>query len=721
MRKQIVLLLLFAGFISSLTGQDQKFTLEEIWSGTFSTRGMNALRSMNNGKQYTILNFDRTNSSTTIDKYDYKTLQKVETIVSSANLSEIPRFSSYTFSDDESKLILATEVERIYRRSRLGKYYVYDIKTKTLTPVSGNKIQEPTLSPNAGKVAYVFENNIYIKDLNSGATEQITNDGEKNKTINGITDWVYEEEYSFVRAFQWNKTGTHIAFIKFYEADVPEFSMDMYGTELYPTQHVFKYPKAGEANAEVSLHIYDVNNKQTKQLNNLNAYYIPRIKWTNDADILSIQKMNRHQNNLDLIFYNVKTDNTTVVLNEQDKAYIDITNDLTFLNNNSFIWTSEKDGYNHIYHYDKTGKLINQVTKGNWEVTAYYGYDKITKRIFYQSVENGSVNRDVYAIRLNGKRKQRLSEGEGQHRASFSSDFSYYINTFSNTTTPYKYTLHSAKDGKNLREIVNNDAVSEKLKAYDTGQKEFSTINVNGYELNMWMIKPPDFDPNKKYPLFMYQYSGPGSQQVSNRWAGINDYWYQMLAQQGYIIACVDGRGTGFKGADFKKITYLNLVKYETEDQIAAAKKLGALPYIDENRIGIWGWSYGGHMATNCLLKGNDVFKMAIAVAPVTSWRFYDTIYTERYMRTPQENPAGYDDNSPFNYPELLKGKFLIIHGSGDDNVHVQNTMRMVEALIQANKQFDWAIYPDKNHGIYGGNTRLQLYTKMTNFIKENL
>lgn len=721
MRRQFIFVLLFIGLISGLVGQNQKFTLEKIWSGAFSTKGMNALHSMNNGKQYTVLDFDRQNGSTTIDKYDYKTLQKMETIVSSADLSGLSRFSSYVFSDDETKLILATQVESVYRYSRLGIYYVYDIKTQTLTPIADTKIQEPTFSPDGSKVAYVFENNIYIKDMNSGTVTQVTDDGKKNEIINGVTDWVYEEEFAFVKAFQWNKTGTHIAFIKFYEAKVPEFSMDVYGNELYPTQHVFKYPKAGEDNAEVSLHIYSVNDSETKKIDRLNAYYIPRIKWTNDADILSIQKINRHQNNLDLVFYNTKTADLKVVLNEKDKAYITITNNLTFLEDNSFIWTSEKDGYNHIYHYDKNGKLINQVTKGNWEITAYYGYDKKTKRIFYQSVENGSVNRDIYAIRLNGKRKQRLSREEGMHSASFSTNFSYYINTFSNISTPYTYTLHNAKDGKKIKEIVNNNTVLDQLKTYETGQKELSTITINGYELNMWMLKPADFDPNKKYPLLMYQYSGPGSQQVANRWGGINDYWYQMLAQQGYIIACVDGRGTGFKGADFKKITYLNLVKYETEDQIAAAKKLGALPYIDENRIGIWGWSYGGHMSTNCLLKGNDVFKMAIAVAPVTSWRFYDTIYTERYMRTPQENPDGYDDNSPFNYPELLKGKYLLIHGSGDDNVHVQHTMRMAEALIRANKQFEWAIYPDKNHGIYGGNTRLHLYTKMTNFIKENL
>ena len=714
-------LLLFTGFLGSLIAQGQKITLEEIWNGTFRTDGMNVLHSMDNGTQYTILNFDRASSAATIDKYDYKTLEKVETIVSSADISEIQAFSSYTFSEDESKVLLATDLERLYRHSRLGKYYVYDIKTKALIPVADTKIQEPAFSPDGSKVAYVFENNLYIKDLGSGAVKQVTQDGEKNKIINGVTDWVYEEEFGFVRAFQWNKTGTHIVFLKFYEANVPEFSMDMYGVELYPGRHIFKYPKAGEENAEVSLHIYDIANEKTQQAEGINAYYIPRIKWTQDADVLSLQKMNRHQNDLELIFYNIKTGKATTVLHEKDKAYIDITDNLTFLEDNSFLWTSEKDGYNHIYHYNSNGKLINQVTQGNREVTDFYGYDKKTKRVFYQSVENGAVNKDLYAVRLNGKKKQRLSEGEGTHHADFSADFSYYINTFSNIVIPYRYTLHSAKDGKQIKEIVNNNALLQTLKKYEIAPKELSTINVNGHELNMWMIKPANFDPAKKYPLFMYQYSGPGSQEVANRWMSGNDYWYQMLAQQGYIIACVDGRGTGYKGADFKKMTYKELGKYEVEDQIAAAKKLGALPYIDENRIGIWGWSYGAFMATNCLLQGNDVFKMAIAVAPVSSWRFYDTIYTERYMQTPQENPGGYDDNSPISHVEKLKGAYLIVHGSGDDNVHVQNTMRMIEALIQANKQFDWAIYPDKNHGIYGGNTRLHLYTKMTNFIKENL
>jgi dipeptidyl-peptidase-4 len=391
------------------------------------------------------------------------------------------------------------------------------------------------------------------------------------------------------------------------------------------------------------------------------------------------------------------------------------------LADDSFIWTSEKDGWNHIYLYDSEGNLMNQITDGIWEVTKYYGYDQNEDKIYYQSTENGSINRGVYSVESNGKKKKALAVETGTNSASFSSDFTYFINNYSSATTPPRYTLHTALTGKKEKNILDNTNLALQLEGYEISPKEFSTITINGNDLNMYMIKPANFDETKEYPLFMYQYSGPGSQNVSNSWMGANDYWHQMLVSQGYVVACVDGRGTGFKGNDFKKVTYLNLVKYETEDQIAAAKKLSELPYIDANRTGIWGWSFGGHMSTNCLLKGNDVFEMAIAVAPVTSWRFYDTIYTERFMRTPEENPSGYDDNSPFNYPELLKGDYLLIHGSGDDNVHVQNTMRMVEALIQANKQFEWGIYPDKNHGIYGGNTRIHLFNKITDFVKAKL
>ncbi|MAU71772.1 MAG: S9 family peptidase [Pseudozobellia sp.] len=719
MQKYISVLFFLMVFMA--IGQKKQITVEGVFANEFRTEGLDALRSMKNGKQYTVLNRDYKTGRTTIDKYDYTTQKKVETIVDSQNLDALKEFSAYEFNEDESKILLATEIDPIYRHSFLANYYIYDVKTKSVIKVSEGKIQEPSLSPNGTKVAYVRDNNLYIFDLNSETTEQVTTDGVKNKIINGITDWVYEEEFAFVRAFAWNADGSKIAFLRFDEEKVPQFSMDVFGTGLYPTQEVFKYPKAGEDNAEVTLHMLDVASGDISKVDLGNPYYIPRIKWMNNANYLSVQTINRHQNHLKLLSVNAKDNSVNVLLEEKDDAYIDITDNLTFLADDSFIWTSETDGYNHIYLYDQDGNLMNQVTKGPWEVTNYYGYDQNEDRVYYQSTENGSINRGVYSVASNGKNKKALATEEGTNSAAFSADFTYFILTYSNATTPPIYTLHKALNGKEIKEIKNNDSLIDKLKGYELSAKEFSTIQINGNELNMYMIKPKDFDPSKKYPLLMYQYSGPGSQQVSNSWMGYRDYWHQQLASEGYVIACVDGRGTGFKGADFKKSTYLNLVKYETEDQIAAAKKLSELSFIDENRTGIWGWSFGGHMATNSLLKGSEVFETAIAVAPVTSWRFYDTIYTERFMRTPQENPDGYDDNSPLNYPELLQGDFLLIHGSGDDNVHAQHSMRMAEALIQANKQFDWAIYPDKNHGIYGGNTRVHLFNKMTNFLNENL
>lgn len=723
MKSNHVLTALLFFLIGAVTAQNKQFTLEEIWSGAFRTSFLDDLHSMKDGEHYTVLNYDRNTRTTSVDKYSYKTSKKVATLVNSGDLNGLRYFEGYSFNDDESKILLSTNVQPIYRHSTLAKYFIYDIKGKTLEEVDGGEIQEPLLSPDNKRIAYVKARNIVIKDLGQEDGYEITSDGGDRGIINGITDWVYEEEFAFVRAFDWNKDGTKLAYIKFDESEVNEFSMDVYGKDLYPSQYQFKYPKAGEDNAKVSLHIYDLNTKKTATiaLGDYEDFYIPRIKWTNKANTLSVQVLNRHQNKLDLIFVDATTNQAKVVMTDTDKAYVDVTDNLTFLSDNSFIWTSEKDGYNHIYHYDNNGKLKRQVTKGNWEVTNYYGYDDKSQTIYYQSVENGSINRDVYAIHITGKNKKRLTTKTGTNSAAFSANYTYFINTFSNATTPYEFSLHRASDGKQIKMIKDNSELTQKLANYDFAPKEFSTIKINGNDLNMWMIKPKDFNPNKKYPLLMYQYSGPGSQSVANRWNGSNDYWYYMLAQQGYIVACVDGRGTGYKGAAFKKSTYMNLVGYETEDQIAAAKKLAKESYIDSERIGIWGWSFGGHMSTNCLLKGNDVFSTAIAVAPVTSWRFYDTIYTERYLRTPQENPKGYDDNSPFNYPELLKGKYLLVHGSADDNVHVQNAMRMAEALIQANKPFDFAIYPDKNHGIYGGNTRLHLYNKMTNFIKENL
>ena len=716
------LFLLVLTSVSALA--QQKLTLEEIWGGAFRTQGMTALEALKNTNQYTVLNFDRATKSSQIDLYDFATLEKVATLIDSKNHKELEGIDSYTFSKDEKKILIANHSDAIFRHSFTADYFIYDITAKSLVKLADYKVQEPTFSPDGTKIAYAYQNNLYVYDLGSKKHTQITTDGKKNAVINGITDWVYEEEFAFVRAFDWNAAGDKIAFIRFDETNVPEFSMDMYNQGLYPTQNVFKYPKAGEKNSDVSLHIYDVKAASAKKINldKYNDFYIARIEWTNEANTLSAQVLNRHQNNLDLLFVDGNSGATKVVLNEKDKAYVDVTDNLTFLKDNSFIWTSEKDGFNHIYHYDKNGKLKNQVTKGKWEVTAYYGFDEKAGTIYFQSTENGSINRDVYSVKLNGSGKKRLSAQTGTNGATFSPNFQYFINSYSSAKNAPKHTLHETKTGKLIKTIVSNEALEAKLAKYDLPTKEFSEITTEkGHKLNSWMIKPKDFDPNKKYPVFMFQYSGPGSQQVDNNWNGTDDYWFMMLAQQGYIVACVDGRGTGFKGAEFKKCTQKELGKFEVEDQIDAAKLFGTYSYVDKSRIGIFGWSYGGFMASNCIFQGADVFKTAIAVAPVTSWRYYDSIYTERYMQTPQENAGGYDNNSPINHVSKLKGNFLLIHGTADDNVHVQNTMKMIEALVQANKQFDWAIYPDKNHGIYGGKTRLQLYTKMTNFIKEKL
>jgi dipeptidyl-peptidase-4 len=647
-------------------------------------------------------------------------LEKVKTIVDSEELS-LDGFSSYSFDEKESKILLGTEIQSIYRRSTKGVFYVYELESKTLQKIDEQNIQEPTFSPDGSRVAFVKNNNLFVKDLESSALYQITTDGAFNQIINGIADWVYEEEFSIVRLFQWNSDGSKLAFLRFDEADVPEFSMDIYGNGLYPSQQEFKYPKAGESNSKVSLWLHDFKKKSTSSIALGDYEYIPRLQFSNKTSELIVTTLNRHQNDLKLWSIDTESFESKIILEEQDNAYVDINDNLTFLEDDSFIWTSEKSGFNHIYHYKEDGELINQITSGDWEVTNYYGYDPKSKQIFYQSVENGSINRGIYSIKLNGKSKKALSSLSGTNSASFSSNLKYFINTYSDAQTPNIYSLRDQK-GSELKVILENTKLQNLYNSFEVSTKEFFTLKTKESELNAWIIKPLDFDANKTYPLFMTQYSGPGSQSVSNSWGGSNDYWYQMLAQKGIIVVCVDGRGTGLKGADFKKMTYKELGKYEVEDQIEAAQILGERSYIDANRIGIFGWSYGGFMSSNCLLQGNEIFSMAIAVAPVTSWRFYDSVYTERYMQTPQENPTGYDQNSPITHASKLKGKYLLIHGTGDDNVHVQNTMQMVNALVRYNKQFDLMIYPDRAHGIYRGqNTRLQLYTKMTDFIEQNL
>lgn len=709
-------------FPFALVAQTKEITNKEIWNFEFSSERLEEIHPLTTVSQYTILEVDRRTRTSKVVAYDYATANVTEEIVNSATSALVPFFTSYSFSKDEKKLLLESETEPIYRRSKRAKYFVYDRTNNKISLLFGSKIQEPKFSPDGSKVAFVFERNLYVKDLGANSIEQITSDGSEH-IINGLSDWVYEEEFGFVRAFDWNADGSALAFMQFDETLVPTYSMDVIGDNLYPFPYTFKYPKAGETNSAVGLYLYSLADKNVTSilLENENPYYIPRIKFSPNKNKLMVQTINRHQNHLQLWSYDIQQRTAQVILEERENTYVDVHNNLKFLKDESFLWTSERDGYNHIYHYKADGTLKKQLTQGNWEVTRFFGVQEKTKEVYYASVEPGSTERAVYSVKLNGSRKRALSPENGTNGVAFSADYKYYIHTFEDSNTPTQYNLRSTATGKIIRPIEDNADLKNKLSNYSLSTKEFSTIEINGNELNMWMIKPRDFDPNKKYPLLMYQYSGPGSQKVANSWNDTNDFWHQSLVQKGYIVACVDGRGTGFKGAAFKKVTYKQLVHFETLDQIEVARKLGQKPFIDAERIGIWGWSYGGHMSTNCILKGNDVFSLAIAVAPVTSWRFYDTIYTERFMQTPQENPEGYDLNSPFNYPELLKGDYLLIHGSGDDNVHLQNTMRMAEALVQANKPFELMIYPDKNHGIYGGNTRLHLYNKMTNFILNKL
>mgnify|MGYP001170860322 FL=1 len=705
----------------SSIAQEKTIQLEDIWaSRTFSPERVWGLNSMNDGVHYSSINYG--NENVYVTEYAYETGDSISTIVDSKDLEGI-RFDDYSFSKNEQKVLLPTETESIYRYSSRSKYYIYDRETTNVLELSTGKQRLAQFSPDASKVAFVRNNNIFIKDLKSDFETQVTTDGEMNKIINGATDWVYEEEFAFDNGFQWNANGTKIAFYRFNEEAVPEFSMDMFSA-LYPSQNRFKYPKAGEPNSTVEIFIYDLATNKVVEagIETNEEFYIPRIKWTKNENVLSVQRMNRHQNNLDFILVNASDGSAKTIFTETDDSYINVTDNLTFLNDGDhFVWTSEKSGFNHIYLYNLKGKQVRKITKGNYEVTDFYGVDETNNTVYFASAERSAMNRDVYAVQLNGRNKRMLTNKVGTNSATFSSSYKYFINQHSDANTPYNFSLFNAT-GTEVRTLKDNATLNKTLANYALSTKEFFNFETSEeVNLNGWMMKPHDFDETKEYPVFMYLYGGPGSQQVTDAWGGSNFLWFQMLTQQGYIVACVDNRGTGARGAEFKKCTYQQLGKLETQDQIEANRHLASLPYVDGSRIGIFGWSYGGYMSSLCLLKGADDFKMAIAVAPVTNWRYYDSIYTERYMRTPQENTSGYDDNSPINHVEKLKGNYLLVHGSADDNVHYQNTMEMTTALINANKQFDLFIYPNKNHGIYGGYTRLHLFTKMTNFIKENL
>lgn len=690
----------------------QEITLDKIYSGQYRGRGISGISSLSDGEHYAVI------EGNAIVKYSYVNTHKIGNIVDG-------KYYNYEFSNDESKILLLTESLPIYRHSFLGKYQVKDLKSGREVLINGGKlVQEPRFSPDASKVAFVEGNNIFYQDLETGKITQITTDGEKNHILNGVSDWVYEEEFGHSRQYEWTKNSDAIVFVKSDETAVREVNLPIYQGNLYPEEMKFKYPKAGEENSKVSAFMYQLSNKKLSKidLSAFKGYYIINVVPTQKYDEVVLITSERNQNAMDILKVNTKTGKTTKLFTEIDEKWIDTDkNIIEFLEDNSFIWASERDGYRHLYWYNENGKLKKQITKGNWEVVEYYGFNPKTKEVFIQTTQNGSINKVISKVNINTGKSLIISEKEGNNIANFSKNYRYFIETSSAVDKPYTYTLKD-KDGILIKDLQNNKEQYKRLERDNFVAKEFFTIpNAVGDSMNAWIIKPKNFDKMKKYPVLMYQYSGPGSQSVENSWDNGNALWFNMLAQKGYLVVCVDGRGTGFRGAKYKKATYKNLGKYEIEDQITAAKWLGNQPYVDANRIGIFGWSFGGYMTSLALTKGADTFKLGIAVAPVTNWRYYDSIYTERFMGTPQENPSGYDDNSPTNFAHLLKGKLYIIHGTADDNVHFQNAIEFSEALIQHKKQFDFMAYPDKNHGIYGGNTRQHLYELMTNYILKNL
>jgi dipeptidyl-peptidase-4 len=725
MKKTLTLLLLLCSAAVWAQPARKSITLEDIWKhNTFRIKSVPGFNGMKDGKRYTQI--DKEGGRLTIAVYSLDKGKKEKILFDNAVHSfegEKIAVEDYAFSEDENKMLLFTGGEHIYRRSVLYHVYVFDVKTGALQQLDTQKVLHARFSPDGGRVAFVKDNNLYYRDLASGRTVAVTNDGKWNAIINGNCDWVYEEEFEFTRAFEWSPDGRYLAFYRFDETAVPEFTMDMYGP-LYPKRYTFKYPKAGEPNSVVQIRCHNLASGETVRMDvgSETDQYIPRIKWSNDPSQLCIFRLNRLQNQLDLLLSDARTGSSQVIYQEQNPYYIEINDDLTFLpDNSSFIFSSEQSGYTHLYRWNWKEKKLTQLTKGDFDIAGIAGVDQKKKLVYYTAAEPTPLQRKLYVTDWEGGAPKCLTPEDGTHQITPVAGFRYFLDKYSTLNSVPVFYLRDA-NGKIVRTLEDNRELAQTLKNYNLGETRLLQLpGDSGVLLNAWMITPPDFDPGKKYPVLMFQYSGPGSQQVADRFP-LHDYsWHQMLAEKGYIIVCADGTGTGFRGQAFKKKTYLQLGKYESDDQIAVARHLGTLPYVDASRIGIWGWSYGGFMSATCILKGNDVFKAAIAVAPVTNWRYYDNIYTERYMRRPQENQAGYDQNAPEQMADRLKGKLLVIHGTADDNVHFQNAVMLVDALIRNNKDFDSEFYPNKTHGIGGGVTRLQLYRRMTQFILDNL
>ncbi len=710
---------------NAVMAQSEAITLEKLWLDRHFvpetiTRGL----SMQDGLHYTLIT-----EGNKVNMHRYDTGEFVEQVFTTEGKLEDDQgepltIDTYVFGPDENKLLVGVKQESIYRRSRRAEYHIWDIEKQELLPLSeGTRQRLPDFSPDGSMIAFVRENNIYIKDLEDDEEYPVTTDGEYNHIINGTSDWVYEEEFYLTKGFEWSPDGRRIAFLRFDESHVKEFLMLKYGS-LYPDEYRFKYPKAGEENARVTVHVYDLASEETIQVDTGEEkdQYIPRIQWTRDPARLSVQRLNRLQNYLEILLADASNGETEIMYEEVNQWYIPITDHLTFLEDGShFIISSEKNGYRQLYLHDMEGHEVRPLNQGEYDMESFLGVDEEAGLVYYTARKESPLTNHLYAAGLDGSEAEQLTSGKGTHSPSFSEGFRFFINRFATASEPPVYSIHKA-DGELVEVLEDNDTLKERITDHGFADPAFFSFTTSeGVSLNGQMIRPADFDPETEYPVLMYVYGGPGHQAVADNWDTWNGVWFQQLAQEGYIVVTVDNRGTGGRGEEFRKMTYLQLGKYETIDQIESAKYLANLDYVDGERIAIFGWSYGGYLSSLCLAKGADHFSAAIAVAPVTNWRFYDTIYTERYMRTPQENPDGYDDNSPINHVDKIKGDYLLVHGSADDNVHYQNTMEMTDALIEEGVDFDLMIYPDHDHGIFTGNARFHLYRKMTDFLNHSI
>lgn len=732
--KRFFTLLLLAIFVTGIQAQ-QKVTLQDIAQGTYRAQGISGLKPMLDGEHYTQISSDHKR----IVKYSFKTGEEVGTLfdVTTARDCDLKSFDDYILSPDEKLILIQTETKPIYRHSFTAVYYIYNVKNNKMEPLSNNGPQQvPLFSPDGNQIAFVRNNNIYLVKLLFGHSEsQVTKDGEYNHVLNGIPDWVYEEEFSFNRAFDFSADSKMIAYVRFDESAVPMFSFPWYkglapektSYATYPGAYEYKYPKAGEVNSKVSVHTYDIKSHVTRKMDLQidSDGYIPRIKFTSDPEKLAIMTLNRHQNRLDLYMANPRSGLCKVAIRDEAEQYIKESaySKIKFYPEH-IVMMSEKDGYNHLYLYTIAGNLVKQITKGQFEVTSFLGWDQKANVFYYASNEGSPLRTAIYKIDGKGK-KTKLSTRTGSNSAIFSTNQKYYINTFSNISTPTLITLNDNR-GKELTTLLDNSKLKAQTAQLNMPQKEFFTFRTSsGVELNGWMMKPANFNANKKYPVILHQYSGPGSQQVIDRWGigsfGDGGLFEAYMCDKGYIMVCVDGRGTGGRGAAFEKCTYLQLGVKEAEDQVETARYLGTLPYIDGKRIGIWGWSFGGYNTLMSMSDGSGAFKAGVAIAAPSDWRFYDTVYTERFMRTPKENAEGYDAGSAIKRAPQLKGSLLLIHGTADDNVHYQNCAEYSEALVQAGIQFDMQVYTNRNHGIFGGKTREHLMNRVANFFIQNL